>query len=42
MRAMPETDMITLRPIEEFVNHIGVDELSVYNDLLKKRKRNNL
>ena len=33
MRAMPETDIITLRPMEEFVNHIGVDELSVYKDL---------
>ena len=30
MRAMPETDMITLRPMEEFVNHIGVDEFRVF------------
>ena len=34
MRAMPETDMITLRPMEEFVNHIGVDEFRVFIKIL--------
>ena len=34
MRAMPETDIITLRPMEEFVNHIGVDEFRVFIKIL--------
>lgn len=34
MRAMPETDMITLRPMEEVVNHIGFDEFKVFIKLI--------